>query len=212
MGSERRKEPKTYGRSKSIFSSAYLDHSQEKVIVRETEDVREELPFSKLPCEPVTSSIGTHSSAISMTHVRLAHYTTVSLTEVTETAHRGHTLAEVVPEKLWSLEGTLRDSYAAHEPMAMFPEPSSTIPNATLTQQRLLDEVMNPAFLGIEPEIDAPPYEPAKSSVPWSDFLNTPSVRITQDSLPERQFYSIGSIITLALQRTVVLVRGGLMP
>jgi hypothetical protein len=81
-------------------------------------------------------------------------------------------------EKTWVMEGALRDNYDAHEPMAMFPEPSSTVPNATYTQQRLLDEVMNPAFLGIEPETDAPPYQPAKSSVPWSDFLNTPSVRI----------------------------------
>jgi hypothetical protein len=78
----------------------------------------------------------------------------------------------------WPTEGTLRDNYDGHEPMAMFPEPSSTVPNATYTQQRLLDEVMNPAFLGIEPETDAPPYQPAKSSVPWSDFLNSPSVRI----------------------------------
>jgi hypothetical protein len=77
------------------------------------------------------------------------------------------------------LEGTLQDDYAAHEPMAMFPEPSSTVPNATYTQQRLLEEVMNPAFLGIEPEADAPQYQPAKSSVPWSDFLNSPSVRIS---------------------------------
>jgi hypothetical protein len=79
---------------------------------------------------------------------------------------------------IWALDGTLQDDYAAHEPMAMFPEPSSTVPNATYTQQRLLEEVMNPAFLGIEPEADAPPYQPAKSSVPWSDFLNTPSVCI----------------------------------
>ncbi|KAF2797196.1 hypothetical protein K505DRAFT_372646 [Melanomma pulvis-pyrius CBS 109.77] len=164
MGSERKKEPKSYGRSKSIFSSAYLDHNQEKGIMRESEDGRVELPFSKLSCEPVTSSI-------------------VSLTGVTGAVHYGNTDADAVPEKLWNLEGTLRDSYAAHEPMAMFPEPSSTIPNATLTQQRLLDEVMNPAFLGIEPEIDAPPYEPAKSSVPWSDFLNTPSGNTeTQDA------------------------------
>ena len=85
-----------------------------------------------------------------------------------------------VSERPWALDGTLRESYATHEPIAMFPEPSSTIPNATLTQQRLLDEVMNPAFLGIEPEVDAPTsYVPAKSSVPWSDFLNTPSVCIS---------------------------------
>lgn len=79
---------------------------------------------------------------------------------------------------IWGLDGTMRVDYAQHEPMALFPDQSSTIPNATLTQQRLLEEVMAPAFLGLEAETesDAPRYEPAKSSVPWSDYLKSPTV------------------------------------
>jgi hypothetical protein len=81
----------------------------------------------------------------------------------------------------WGLEGTIREDYSRHEPMAMFPEQSSTIENSTLTQQRLLAEVMHPAFLGIEadPVGDMSRPELAKSSIPWSDFIKSPSVSRT---------------------------------
>jgi hypothetical protein len=81
----------------------------------------------------------------------------------------------------WQLEGTIRQDYAHHEPMAMFPEPSSTVPNTTLTQERLLEEVLAPGF-GIMPEDEPeaeptmPRYEPQKSSIPWSDYLKSSSV------------------------------------
>lgn len=70
-----------------------------------------------------------------------------------------------------------------HEPMALFPEQSSTIENTTQTQQRLLEEVMAPAFLGLESDTEPQEtyYQPAKSSVPWSDFLKTQSVCIYSD-------------------------------
>ncbi|PSN72937.1 hypothetical protein BS50DRAFT_568539 [Corynespora cassiicola Philippines] len=77
-------------------------------------------------------------------------------------------------EDTWVMEGTLREDYMRHEPMTMFPEASSTIPNATFTQQELLKEVMAPGFLGIEFNADGPLYEPAKSSVPWSQYLKSP--------------------------------------
>ncbi|KAF2686498.1 hypothetical protein K458DRAFT_485760 [Lentithecium fluviatile CBS 122367] len=83
-------------------------------------------------------------------------------------------------EKIWDLPGPVHEEWQHHEPMGLFPDPSSTVPNATATQQQLLDEVMAPAFLGIEPESDALRYEPAKSSVPWSEFLQS-SVRNTQE-------------------------------
>jgi hypothetical protein len=73
-------------------------------------------------------------------------------------------------ETIWNLEGTLRDTYAQHEP-AMFPEPSSTVPNATMTQQRVLDAVNAPAMLGQDSDAVrsrfVPPPEP---SVPLSDI------------------------------------------
>jgi hypothetical protein len=83
-------------------------------------------------------------------------------------------------KSILELEGTIRQNYALHEPMAMFPELSSTIPNNTLTQQRLFDEVTAPGFLGIDLQPDLspalPPYELRKSSIPWSDFLKSTSV------------------------------------
>jgi hypothetical protein len=70
------------------------------------------------------------------------------------------------------LEGTMCEGYIQHDPMALFPEPSSTIPNATLTQQRVLEGVLAPALLGVESESDLPPHQRVPDgSVPWSDIL-----------------------------------------
>lgn len=70
------------------------------------------------------------------------------------------------------LEGTMREGYIQHDPMILFPEPSSTIPNATLTQQRVLEGVVAPAFLGVESEADLPaPLLAPDASVPWSEIL-----------------------------------------
>ncbi|KAF2131495.1 hypothetical protein P153DRAFT_383598 [Dothidotthia symphoricarpi CBS 119687] len=71
-------------------------------------------------------------------------------------------------EGLWGLEGTMRNDYAQHDPM-MFPDPSSTVPNATFTQQRMLEAVAAPALLGIDAE-PGTPYQP-EPSIPWSDYL-----------------------------------------
>lgn len=78
-------------------------------------------------------------------------------------------------DKPWSLHESIDEEWRHHEPMTMFPEASSTIPDATATQQLLLGEVLAPAFLGIEPEPDIVQYEPVKSSVPWSEYLKSSS-------------------------------------
>ncbi|KAF1951414.1 hypothetical protein CC80DRAFT_496029 [Byssothecium circinans] len=89
-----------------------------------------------------------------------------------------------LPDKPWKLQDSVGEQWQYHEPMAMFAEPSSTIPNATATQQRLLQEATAPAFPGLE---DAPPYEPAKSSIPWSEYLKSsePPVSVKSTSQPE---------------------------
>jgi hypothetical protein len=70
------------------------------------------------------------------------------------------------------LDGAMREGYIQHDPMALFPEPSSTVPNATMTQQRVLEGVVAPAFLGVESETDFPaPLGIPEASVPWSDIL-----------------------------------------
>ncbi|OAG12907.1 uncharacterized protein CC84DRAFT_1212393 [Paraphaeosphaeria sporulosa] len=84
----------------------------------------------------------------------------------------------IVPERPWDFQGTMREVWEHHEPMGLFAQTvSSTIPNATATQEQLLAEVLAPGFLGVEPEPDptAARYEPAKSSVPWSEYLKSSS-------------------------------------
>ncbi|KAF2266843.1 hypothetical protein CC78DRAFT_566579 [Lojkania enalia] len=116
--SQGRRSLKTYGRSKSLFSSPYLGVEREGL---------------QPPKDNTTDSI-------------------------------------------WDLEETIGMQYVEREPMALFPEGSSTIPDATATQQQLMEEVMAPAFRGLEPGsgIDLPHLEPEKSSVPWSEFLKSP--------------------------------------
>ncbi|KAF2631894.1 hypothetical protein BU25DRAFT_487485 [Macroventuria anomochaeta] len=74
----------------------------------------------------------------------------------------------------WMLEGTMRGAYAQHNPNAMFPEPSSTVPNATLTQQRVMEGVLAPALLGSDVDNDRTPIQP-DASIPWSEYLKSPT-------------------------------------
>ncbi|PVI05951.1 hypothetical protein DM02DRAFT_724725 [Periconia macrospinosa] len=83
------------------------------------------------------------------------------------------------PDKPWDLQGSMREEWQYHEP-GMFVEASSTVPNATATQQQLLREVLAPDFLGVEATVDVP-YQPPKSSFPWSDYLKSSSTRDPQD-------------------------------
>ncbi|KAH7095483.1 hypothetical protein FB567DRAFT_575248 [Paraphoma chrysanthemicola] len=70
----------------------------------------------------------------------------------------------------WDLDYSIRDDLAQHEPNVLFPEPSSTIPNATLTQQRVLEGVTGPTLLGTD-ETLAPINPAPEPSVPWSDIM-----------------------------------------
>ena len=74
----------------------------------------------------------------------------------------------------WVLEGTMHEAYTQHNPNAMFPEPSSTIPNATLTQQRVMEGVLAPALLGSDVDSGRTPFQP-DASIPWSEYLKSPT-------------------------------------
>ncbi|KAH9865349.1 hypothetical protein J1614_008932 [Plenodomus biglobosus] len=75
-------------------------------------------------------------------------------------------------EAIWNLEGTMRESYAHHDPLAMFPEPSSTVANATQTQLHIMEGVRAPVMLGVSSEVDVPRnLLPPEPSVPWSDIM-----------------------------------------
>jgi hypothetical protein len=92
---------------------------------------------------------------------------------------------ELAFDKLWDLPGTLRQDYMLHDPNLMFPEPSSTIPNATFTQQRMLENIVVPPLLGAISEADAPLYQPPpEASVPWSDIMKFSPVGTAEQSDP----------------------------
>lgn len=104
-------------------------------------------------------------------------------------AHAAHDDANPANEKSWELPGTIHANWIQHEPNGLFPDPSSTIPNATMTQQRVLERVNAPVLLGAESDVDVPPYEPpAEPSIPWSDLLRfTPVGTGEQSDLNEPQ-------------------------
>jgi hypothetical protein len=82
--------------------------------------------------------------------------------------------ADTTNETDWMLEGTMREAYAQIDPNTMFPEPSSTVPNATLTQQRVLEGVLAPALLGSDTDTGGAPFQP-DASIPWSEYLKSPT-------------------------------------
>ncbi|KAI4941545.1 hypothetical protein J4E91_010721 [Alternaria rosae] len=94
---------------------------------------------------------------------------------------------EPTQEVPWLPEGTMHDNYALHEPV-MFPEPSSTVPNATMTQQHILDIVNAPLTIGQEIDSEQPRYiPPPEPSIPWSDLMKfTPAEATEQTELSDR--------------------------
>lgn len=75
------------------------------------------------------------------------------------------------PENTWSLPASLRQDFQEHEPVSMFPDPSSTVPDNTMTQQRLVEQALSNSML-------PPPAQPTEeaaasttSSFPWSTYL-----------------------------------------
>lgn len=83
-------------------------------------------------------------------------------------------LADQTNGENWIPEGTMREAYAQHNPNAMFPEPSSTVPNATLTQQRVMEGVLAPPLLGSDVDVGGAPFQP-DASIPWSEYLKSPT-------------------------------------
>ncbi|CAI9634081.1 unnamed protein product [Alternaria burnsii] len=84
----------------------------------------------------------------------------------------------------WMPDATMREYWMNHEP-AMFSEPSSTVPNATMTQQHVLEVLNAPMMMGQEIDTEGrhwvPPPEP---SIPWSDLMKfTPAEAADQTEL-----------------------------
>jgi hypothetical protein len=81
----------------------------------------------------------------------------------------------------------MREHYEQHEP-AMFPEPSSTVPNATMTQQRVLDVVNAPTMFGQDSDAVGPRFvPPPEPSMPLSDLWKfTPAEAAEQTESSEQ--------------------------
>lgn len=78
---------------------------------------------------------------------------------------------------VWDLPATIRDDFAQHDPVSMFPDGSSTIPDNTMTQKRLMDDALlaENSLAVPNPELQAPSGSSA-SSIPWSAYLTTQGV------------------------------------
>jgi hypothetical protein len=75
-------------------------------------------------------------------------------------------------DNTWDLPASIRDQFLQHEPVSMFPDPSSTIPDNTLTQRRIIEEALSADQLLQQPNPHIPhPSGSSAPSIPWSDYL-----------------------------------------
>jgi hypothetical protein len=137
----------------------------------EPEDKRTSLSDGAILC--AYSGVGGSNAPV--THAKTAStIATTSLTNLAERAGSNPTPEELEPtlEGNWMPDGTLRHDYVQHNPFELFPEASSTIPNATLTQQRIMDALAAPVSSRIGNEADQCRFQP-EPSIPWSEFMMT---------------------------------------
>lgn len=79
-------------------------------------------------------------------------------------------------EKTWDLPASLRQDFQEHEPVSMFPDPSSTVPDNTMTQQRLVEEAISNQMLPPPVQQVEEAVTSTTSSIPWSTYLESPEV------------------------------------
>ncbi|OAL50828.1 hypothetical protein IQ07DRAFT_439335 [Pyrenochaeta sp. DS3sAY3a] len=122
---------------------------------------------------PLRSGIRDHHRTSMLVHENPEINSTCSLPNIDDDQLHHRALPDGAS---WTLEGIVRDNYTNNDPMILFPEPSSTIPNATLTQQRVLERITAPANLSGETEANAARIEQSPvPSLPWSEMMKFPS-------------------------------------
>ena len=82
----------------------------------------------------------------------------------------------------WDLPATLRDDFVQHDPKPMFSEPSSTVPDNTMTQQRIFQEALQ-ANQSPVLDLKGDQLERTDSSIPWSTYLASETVHNTYPTL-----------------------------
>ncbi|KAF1982910.1 hypothetical protein K402DRAFT_456945 [Aulographum hederae CBS 113979] len=75
--------------------------------------------------------------------------------------------------KSWHLPASLQNDFARHDPVSMFPDASSTNPDNTLTQQRMIQEAL--AENAANRQMKDGDAKGSNSSVPWSAYMALPS-------------------------------------
>jgi hypothetical protein len=79
--------------------------------------------------------------------------------------------------KEWDLSASIRDDFVQHEPVSMFPDASSTVPDNTFTQKRIIEEALTAdQLLPLpNPQIRVP-QESSAPSVNWEEYMATGTV------------------------------------
>ena len=80
------------------------------------------------------------------------------------------------PEKFWDLPASIRQDFQEHEPVSMFPDPSSTVPDNTMTQQRLIEGALTNQMLPPPVQQIEEATASTASTIPWSTYLESPEV------------------------------------
>lgn len=95
----------------------------------------------------------------------------------------------------WDLPATLRNDFAQHDPTPMFLEPSSTVPDNTMSQQRLIQEALAVDGMTLSHN-KGDQSQPSESSIPWSAYLTATQMKspatqakssLTQEKSPATQ-------------------------
>ncbi|KAF2417123.1 hypothetical protein EJ08DRAFT_684164 [Tothia fuscella] len=83
-------------------------------------------------------------------------------------------------EKIWDLPPSIQNDFALHNPVSMFPEVdgSSTIPDNTFTQKRLIEEALSADQIA-QPysHIQTQASEASAQSLPWSEIMGTQAIK-----------------------------------
>jgi hypothetical protein len=79
-------------------------------------------------------------------------------------------------DKIWDLPASIRNDFQEHEPVSMFPDLSSTVPDNSVTQQRLIEEALSNQMMPPPIQQADEPAASTTSTIPWSTYLESPEV------------------------------------
>lgn len=111
---------------------------------------------------------------------------------ITITPREDEALERATLDKTWDLPPSIRNDFQEHEPVSMFPDLSSTVPDNSITQQRLIEEALSNQTMPPPIQQADEPAASTTSTIPWSTYLESPEVG--RDSLLKHTLILILSI------------------